>query len=141
MRSILLCISLWLLGSLSVAAEDRRADRGIKAIPDSQNQIIKLTDRGIEPQVLKMTKADSIVFFLNSSTDSLTTLEIDYGKKRTHCASTSLEIGADGKVRSVEPFGPRDFASVCFPDQGRYPVTIYGLKTKPSGLSSTIIVE
>lgn len=109
--------------------------------PESRNQIVKFTDRGIEPAVLMTNKTDSIVFFLNATTDSLTTIEIDYKSKRMHCASSALTLGDDGKIRSVRPFGPRSFTSACFPDRGSYTVTVYGINGKADRLSGTIIVE
>ncbi len=112
-----------------------------KTLPESRNQMIKLTDRGLEPVNLRMTTADSILFFLNDSTDALATLEIDFGSKATHCSSGNLQIDPNGLIRSVEPFGPKDFASVCFHEPGRYPVKVYGLKAKPSGILGEVIVE
>lgn len=114
---------------------------GINVIPDSRNQIIKLTDSGVFPQELHMMQDDVIVFFLNSSTDSLATLQIDYGNKTTHCASANMKIEKDGSIRSVRPFGHDDFATVCMHDKGTYPVTVYGLKSKPQGIKASVIVE
>jgi hypothetical protein len=110
-------------------------------IPDSQSQIMKFSDKGISPEVLHMKKEDSILFFLNQTKDSLTTLELDYGNHHTHCSSTNLKIGDDGVVRSVRPFGPRDFASVCFHDKGTYKLKVYGLNKNPLGSTATVVVE
>ena len=82
-----------------------------------------------------------MLFFLNQTKDSLTTFELHYSGHHTHCASTNLKIGDDGVVRSVRPFGPRDFASACFNDKGTYKLKVYGLKKNPSGSTATIIVE
>ncbi len=113
----------------------------VTKIPDSKNQIIKLLDQGIEPSTLHMKKEDSIVFFLNSSTDSLATLEIDYGSHTSHCASSNLQINKNGTVTSTRPIEPKNFASVCFHDTGRYPFKIFGLKSKPAGINAEIVVE
>ncbi|RIL11123.1 MAG: hypothetical protein DCC75_02965 [Proteobacteria bacterium] len=129
LASALLCAAL---------AADRAASN---APPDSQNRIIKLTDKGLEPQVLKMKKDDYIVFFLNSSKDSLTTLEVDYGEKPTHCTSGNLAVRRTGIVGSTKPFGPRDFVSLCFHDVGTYPLTVYGLTAAPKGITGSILVE
>ena len=110
-------------------------------IADSNNRIIKLTDAGLSPKELVMKQSDGIMFFLNASSDSLATLEIDYHGKKTHCASANLEMDPNGVVRSTRPFGPRDFASVCFPDKGRYDLTVYGLRKSPQGIKSTVVVE
>lgn len=113
----------------------------ITKIPDSKNQIIKLLDQGIEPSALRMKKEDSIVFFLNSTTDSLATLEIDYGGHTTHCASSNLQVNKNGTVTSARPIEPKNFASVCFHDPGKYPFKIFGLKSRPEGVSAEIVVE
>jgi len=129
--------------SASVVGEEMSTlnNGATRQAPDSRNQIVKLTDRGIEPPVLTTNKSDSIVFFLNATTDSLATIEIDYKDKRMHCASSALALGEDGKIRSVRPFGPRSFTSACFPDRGSYTVTVYGLNGKAERASGTIIVE
>lgn len=113
----------------------------VGTIPDSKNQIVKLTDKGIDPPILRMEGEDQSVFFLNDSTDSLVTLSVYYGGKKSHCASSNLEMHDDGTVRSKRPFGPRDFASVCLPDKGAYELRVFGLKPNPEGLTSKIIVE
>lgn len=105
------------------------------------NRLVKLTDRGLQPKTLNMKLDESILFFLNDTTESLATIEIDFGKKPTHCASSNLKIDKDGVIRSSRPYGPKDFASICFHDRGSYPFTIYGLKTSPQGVQGTIIVE
>jgi hypothetical protein len=110
-------------------------------IPESQNQIVKLSDRGIEPSVLHMKKEDSIAFFLNDSTDSLVTLAINFGKLPAHCSSSNMKIGDDGMIRSTRPVGPKDFASTCFHDRGTYNYTVYGLKGDPQGVEGSIVVE
>ena len=107
----------------------------------SQSQLISLNDSGLSPSSLKVRKEDSIVFFLNKSTDSLATLKVDFGHKVTHCASSNMKIHNAGIVESGKPFGPRDFASLCFHESGSYPVTVYGLSKFPKGATGTIIVE
>lgn len=105
------------------------------------NRLVKLTDRGLQPKALNMKLDESILFFLNDTTESLATIEIDFGKKPTHCASSNLKIDQDGVIRSSRPYGPKDFASVCFHDRGNYPFTIYGLKESPQGVRGSIVVE
>ena len=116
------------------------ANGGISLV-ESKNQLLVLTDKGPETSELKMHVADSALFFLNKTTDSLLTLEVDFGKKTTHCASTNLSIGEDNIIRSSKPFATRDFASVCFHDPGQYPYKIYGLKGRPGPVSGTIDVQ
>ena len=112
-----------------------------ETVPHARNQIIKLTDAGLEPAKLTMRHEDSIVFLLNSSTDSLTTVELTFGKHTFHCATSNLRLDDDGVARSIRPFGPRDFALACFPERGTYSLKVYGLKKNPTGLSATITVE
>ncbi|MCO6431093.1 MAG: hypothetical protein J5J00_09555 [Deltaproteobacteria bacterium] len=110
-------------------------------VPDSRNQIIKLSDKGIEPPVLEMKREDSIVFFLNQSKDSLATIEIDFKDKHTHCSSGNMSIIGGGKISSLRPFGPNDFSTTCFHDPGSYTFIVYGLKAKPEGIKGTILVK
>lgn len=110
-------------------------------LEESHNQIMKFTDKGISPPVVRIKTTDSIVFFLNNSTDSLATMEVVFGEKSTHCSSSNMKIEQAGVVRSREPFGPKGFSTICFHDPGSYPVTVYGLKSNPSGEKATIIVE
>src|SRR5262245_58402510 len=78
-------------------------------VPDANNQLVKLGDKGVSPTRLTMKKEDSIVFFLNDSSDALATIELDFHGAHTHCASSNMEIDDDGVIRSVRPFGPGDF--------------------------------
>jgi len=129
LRRIALFLSLALTTNLSFAADT------------AHNKILKFKDSGIEPNVLKMTTDDSIVFFLNETSDSLATMAIDFTGRAAHCASSNLAANDDGYVRSRTPFGPKDFATTCFHAPGTYKYTVYGLKPNPQGLSGTIIVE
>lgn len=140
MKTILIASVLAFLAVFPMRAG---AESGVDPSPAdfSSNQILKLTDKGLEPPVLRMKKSDSILFFLNASSDSLVTLAVDYNGKHTHCSSHNLEVDKDKMVRSIRPFGPRDFASVCFHEAGTYPVTVWGLRSNPEGIHSQIIVE
>ena len=86
-----------------------------------------------------MKVEDSILFFLNSSKDSLATIEIESLGKATHCSSSNLQIALDHEVRSQRPIGPRDFATVCFHDRGTYLYRVNGLNGKE--FTGTIEVE
>ena len=110
-------------------------------MPVSQKPILKLTDNGLEQSVLHMTTDDSVLFFLNDTKDSLTSLEIDFRGQTAHCASSNMKAADDGFIRSSTPFGPHDFATTCFHSKGAYEYTVYGLKPKPSGIKGKIIVE
>jgi hypothetical protein len=131
--------------SLSAYAEPGASNKVLSSeaanISESRNRLIRLTDFGPVPAKLSMKREDSIVFFVNDTSESLTTLEIDFGDKPTHCGSANLKTGEDGKVRTTKPFGPNDFSSTCFHASGQYPVRIFGLKNKPDGFDSIITVE
>jgi hypothetical protein len=136
--SIILCAVL-----LSLPHPHTHADEGFptSTLPESSNQVIKLSDSGIDPQTLQMRKEDGIVFFLNDSADSLVTLELQFGSNRSHCASENLKLGDDGVARSTLPIAPKDFAGTCFHDPGTYAFTVYGLKQAPHGLKGSIVIK
>ena len=136
----LLVLSLVLV-NLAFAENKPVSDSTFANMPSSKKQILKLGDSGVAPQNLKMSVDDSIVFFLNDSNDSLTSLEIDFRGKTAHCASANMAVAEDGFVRSTKPFGPKDFATACFHAPGTYAFTVYGLKQNPKGVKGSIIVE
>lgn len=109
--------------------------------PESTNEVIKVSEAGLSPATLEMKREDGLVLFLNDSAESLVTLELDFGKHATHCASENLKVGDDGVIRSVAPIAPKDFATTCFHDPGTYSYTIFGLKQAPQGLKGSIIVK
>ena len=123
------------------ADQDSNAGQVLNIIPDSTNKIIKLTDKGLVPQELTMTLSDSVVFLLNDSSDSLATIEVDFGKKHMHCNGSNMRADSDGKARSTRPFGPRDFAATCFHEPGDFPYKVFGLRSNPAGVSGIIHVE
>lgn len=126
----------WQIPAIGICAPNM-----VSTIPDSNNQIIKLTDTGIVPPVLHMQLSDSIVFVLNDTRESLTTVVFEFGSKQMHCAGSNLETTEDGLIRSKRPFAPRDFASTCFHEKGDYKLTAYGLKAQPNGITAHVIVE
>lgn len=123
--------------ALAFAHDDETNDE----VAVSKNQIIKLTDHGLEPATIRMRIDDSIVFFYNDTKETLATLEVDFGDKKTHCSSSNMVLNEAGKIKSSVPFGPKEFASTCFHDRGEYPFTIYGVPGHPKGISSKISVE
>ena len=114
------------------------AEEGV--VTESTSHIIRLTDHGLEPRALTTHIDDKIVFFVNDSSEALTTMEISFGQKITHCASSNLKIGEDGVIRSVRPFGPRDFATICVHEPGEYAFNVYGLTGSPNGVPGKITV-
>lgn len=141
MRFTPILLSSILASLLFLLSQTTRADDKPLSLPESQNQVIKITDRGLEPRSLEMKKEDRIAFFLNDSTDSLVTLELDFGSHASHCATENLKINENGMVRSIKPIAPKDFATTCFHDSGSYSFTVFGVKGSPQGLRGSIIVK
>ncbi len=129
------------LASYQTAVADQGDPGSVEELPPSRNQIMKFTNAGIEPRVVRIKATDSILFFLNDSSDALVTLEVGFGDKSTHCSSSNMKIEKAGMVRSKEPFPPKGFATVCFHDSGTYPVKVYGLKGKSEFETASVIVE
>lgn len=113
----------------------------IHKIEPTVNKIVKITDSGITPKTISIGKRGSLLFFYNETRNSLVNVEVDYGDRKVFCSTGKMMMGKDGVVRSKEPFSPRSFATVCFPDAGSYKLTAYGVAGFPSGLSSTIEVR
>jgi hypothetical protein len=130
-----------IIASLALLTETAYADTPGLTPAESQNQVIKVTDKGLEPSVLEMKKEDRIAFILNDSRESLITLSLDFGKHASHCASENLKIQEDGTIQSVKPIVPKDFATTCFHDPGTYPFFVYGIPGAPQGLKGSIVVR
>jgi hypothetical protein len=113
----------------------------IPTAQEVQAKMIVVSEAGLEPQTLKITKEDRVAFFLNNSREGLMTLDVKFGENTTHCASENLSIGDDGVVRSIKPVAPKDFATTCFHDAGTYPFTVRGVGSAQDGLNGVIIVE
>lgn len=109
--------------------------------PESKSHIITITDSGLTPSTLRMSKDDKVAFFLNDSSESLITISLNYNEHATHCSSGNLKIQDNGTIRSTEPIAPKDFAGSCFHDPGTYPFTVMGIKNQPQGIKGTIIIE
>lgn len=112
-----------------------------RQVQASKNRLIRLTDSGIDPAEIQVTNDDGIMFFLNDTTDALLTLEIVFGSQAIHCATPNMTDAGKGILKSTRPFGPKDFASTCFPEKGVYPFTVYGLPKHPEGLLGTVRVD
>lgn len=97
------------------------ADHGHESEQKEVNQVMVVTDQGIQPHSLDLTPSGSSVFILNKSKKAFT-LEIDFGKKKAHCASKEIEINKDGIMRTKQELKPNEFISVCFPDKGIHKV-------------------
>jgi len=136
-------VSTFFLSLLYAAslASPSLADESSNHLAEARNKIMRFTDQGVTPAELHIRSDDNIVFYFNDTKESLTTLEVDYGKKATHCSTKNLKINADGSIVSTEPFGPKEFATTCFHEPGTYALSVYGLKSRPQGISGKIIVE
>ena len=139
-NALILCIIFTAIFSparlLSTAHADDAAPLGV-----TNNKLIKFTDSGIVPPSLQMKRDDGLVFFLNNTSKSYLTIEIDYAEHHKHCATTNLELSDDGIARSKRPIPPQDFALVCFPDSGNYELKVAGLPGKFKNSTVKILVE
>lgn len=115
--------------------------QGGAPLNDPEKIVVRVTEGGLEPSTIRLHKDDSSVFFLNSTKDSLMSVSVNFGNHRTHCASENLKLGDDGKLQSVQPIGPKDFALTCFPQKGSYQVAISGIAGHSQPLVGTVIVE
>ncbi len=132
---------LALVSPLSVWGEHEDHEKE-KSVQNALKEIVKITEGGLEPSSITLKKRDGSVFFLNTTSDSLATISIDFGARKTHCASENLKVDkTTGKIQSIRPIGPKDFALTCFPDPGRYKVEVTGIRNAPHGLSGTVIIE
>lgn len=89
-------------------------------------KILSISDNGLSSSEIEVSTASGSLFILNSTSDSLLTIVIEFGSKRGHCWSKNLEFNS-GKLRSTAPFGPEEFSLMCFPEEGAYPFTVFGL--------------
>jgi hypothetical protein len=107
----------------------------------SEKELVAVTDDGLSPRTIKLSQLDGSVFFVNRTNDSLISVSVEFGKRRAHCASENMRLDAAGNLASITPVGPHDFAIMCFPDKGTYPVTVNGIG--PSGKKATgeVVVE
>ena len=112
------------LSASSALADD--AESRDKDLNDAVKEIVKVTDHGLEPSVITFNELDASVFFVNETKDSLVTLSVDFGSLPAHCASGNMKF-EDGKFKSIEPIGPKDFAIMCFPEKGSYDVKVDGV--------------
>lgn len=137
--SFVLCLVLLYMPTSGIS--EGSPDEISATIPDSQSQIVKLTNKGLEPSTLEMSTEDGVAFFLNDTTDSLITLDVEANGVKTHCASGNMKIADDGAIRSSAPIVPKDFASTCFHKPGTYHFSVYGLPNHTEGVRGSIIVR
>ena len=119
---------------------EAKSVHSLEAAP-AHKEIVKLTERGLEPQRVTLAERDSSVFFLNSTHDALASLNVNFGDKRAHCASANIKLDDSGTMRTVNAIGPKDFAIICFPDPGEYPVTVQGIDGTTKTYTGTVIVK
>lgn len=138
--SCLLPIVLLYLPSQSISEVSADLDSSLPPV-GTQAQMIVVNDKGLTPSNLTISKKERIAFFLNDTKESLITLDVQFGSNTTHCASENLKIHEDGNVRSIKPISPKDFATTCFHDAGKYPFVVRGVGASPEGLKGIITVE
>lgn len=108
---------------------------------NARPQMIKVTPKGLVPPELNMQQSDSVVFFYNNTIDDLISLEIDFGTNSVHCSAAVKIIQEPGLTRTRKPFGPKEFASTCFHEKGRYPFKVFTSQKGKAPLTGTVIVE
>ena len=124
--------SLLLLSSIIIFYQKCYADfsdHGHKSEQKEVNQVLVVTDYGIQPETLDLSPSGSSVFILNKSKKPFT-LEIDFGKKKANCASKEIEISSDGIMKTKQALKPSEFISICFPDKGIHKVKANNLNAK-----------
>lgn len=119
-------------------AEDHREPAGVE---NAEKIVMKITDQGLVPSTLTLRSLDGSVFFVNTTRDSLATLNVDFAGKRAHCASGNMELKENGTLGSKAPIGPRDFAIACFPQPGTYAVRAFGINGKDQATVGEVRVE
>lgn len=132
-KKILIFLALIAMFTKSALAND--------GIEPAEKEIIKISETGASPSVIHFNKEDGSVFFLNTSKDSLMTLDIDFKGKRAHCASSNMKFTENGHLRSTLPVGINDFAISCFPEKGIYSFVAYGILKNQKPVTGTVLVE
>lgn len=107
----------------------------------AQKVVVKVSEKGFEPQTVHLQKEDASIFFVNTTQESLLTFEINFGSHRAHCATSNMKLGTDGILRSSKPVGPKDFALMCFPQKGSYPVVVHGIHGSAAPVTGTVVVD
>lgn len=139
-----LYVSIFLLSTICLAQDSLLPPptrEPAQIVQDPEKVLVKIVSLQTIPKQIQLTKADSSVFFVNSTKNSLLTLIIKYGSRNAHCASGNMKwFKSEGILRSNEPIAPKDFAVMCFADSGVYDVYIFGLKTDGSAAYTRVIV-
>ena len=140
-RSIFFTVALFSAVFTAVSSVQARADVLDRL---SEDLVISIDELGPKPTNIDMKIRQGIIFFYNATSDSLLTLELDFGKYALSCFSSSTENMAfkdSTTLASTRPIGPGGFASTCFPTVGNYTYTVHGLERFPKGLKGTIEVH
>lgn len=126
-----LCLTTWSLQTAMVhsarAADIKLVDAS--ASPTARKELVKFTGKKLVPDSLFIAKRSCSVFLVNTAENESVTVELEYGDKRMHCHSSNLKLDDDGVFRSTKPIAPRDFAILCFPEEGEYSYTVKSVQT------------
>lgn len=131
---------LFILALLAALAVSPAVDAEVKHEQTSNYQIVRLTDAGAKPQIVKLDDLENGVFFLNDTAATALKLEVAFGAHPAHCASPLMKMHEDGVYRSSAPLEPNQFSSVCFPFAGSYPFRAVAAAGSRE-LSGQIVVE
>ena len=135
-----ICLAFLLVTAISI--EDAQAKDEIEAstISPGKKEIVIVTEEGIKPKHIKIERTSS-VFFLNGTSSSKFNISVDLGKSGLHCWTKNLQKDESGKLSSIDPVAPRDFALMCFPNEGEFKVDVVGVDNFKSSFSGTIEVN
>ncbi len=130
------------LSGLPAVAEKGTTSQGEQStLGNAEKKVMLISERGFDPPVMKLKTLDGSVFFVNSTKDSLITLDVDFGGKHAHCASGNMELSPSHALVSKAPIAPRDFALMCFPDKGEYTARAYGVKGRKEPIIGAVVVQ
>ena len=107
----------------------------------AHKELMKVTDQGLVPSEIVLEQNDSSVFLLNMLPNEKLNLTVEFGSKHMHCHSKNLAWDAEkGEMKTTTPVSPQDFAVLCFPESGVYPIVVESASGKKLKLSGTVKV-
>lgn len=121
--ALFLVVFLFFFGA-SYAAQDE-APR----LSDAQKKIIRITESGLSPRELPLTKGDSSVFVFNDLDSSAVKIRIKFGDNKLHCHSPGSKIDEEGFLNSHAPTPANSFFIACFPEKADYDYEVTVLET------------
>jgi len=92
--------------------------------PHFSSQTVNVTASGLAPNAEVRIAAFGTVVFRNARESG--SIEVDVARSFAPSAqcSTTLRFAANGDASVSQTIGPRELASICFHDSGRFPFTV-----------------